>query len=243
MNSQSGPVGLKPAERIIFPLDLPDWAAASRLAGLLNGHVGWFKVGLELFIAEGPQVIAKLKDKAPETKIFLDLKLHDIPATVGLAMASAAGLGADLITVHAQGGREMMKAAVDNAGRTGVLAVTALTSLNPADFPELTEAARRPGALVIMLAGRAIEAGCRGLVASGRETALLREAFGSRPWLVIPGIRPTWARVAGDDQKRTAAPLEAVKAGADFLVIGRPIRDAADPAEAADRVAAELGGL
>lgn len=231
---------LSPRERLIFPLDLPDWASASAMAKKLDGHVGWFKVGLELFVAEGPAVVGRLRDLAPETRIFLDLKLHDIPATVGLAMAAASRLGADLITVHAQGGEAMLKAAVDKAGRTGVLAVTVLTSLNPAEMNELDSAHREPGALVRTLAARAVAAGCYGLVASGQEAALLRREFGPGPALVIPGIRPAWAQVAGDDQKRTATPAEAVRDGADYLVIGRPIRDAADPAEAADKIVAEL---
>lgn len=231
---------LKPVERVIFPLDLPGWNAAERFARLLNGHVGWFKVGLELFIAEGPPVIARLRELAPATKIFLDLKLHDIPATVGLAMAGAARLGADMITIHAQGGPAMMRAAVEKAGGAKVLAVTVLTSLNPAEMNELTPENREKGGLVKVLAARALEAGCHGLVASGHEVAALRQTFGENPRLIIPGIRPAWAQVAGDDQKRTATPREAVDGGADFLVIGRPIRDAADPVEAADKVVAEL---
>ncbi len=231
---------LKPLERIIFPLDLPDWATAEKFARRLNGHVGWFKVGLELFIAEGPSVVARLREAAPSSKIFLDLKLHDIPATVGLAMTRAASLGADMITVHAQGGEAMMRAAVEKAGGALVLAVTVLTSLNPADMDELSPERRAPGALVKTLAARAMSAGCHGLVASGHEALALRQNFGPSPRLVIPGIRPAWSQVAGDDQKRTATPREVLADGADFLVIGRPIRDAADPVEAADRVAAEL---
>ena len=227
-------------DRLVFPLDLPDWTQASLMAKTLNGHVGWFKVGLELFIAEGPPVLARLRDLAPDTKIFLDLKLHDIPATVGQAMSSAARLGADLITVHAQGGTAMLRAAVEKAGNTKVLAVTVLTSLNPAEMTELAPEVRQPGALVSHLAGQAISAGCHGLVASGHEVASLRQKFGPEPLLVIPGIRPAWVQVSGDDQKRTATPAEAVRDGADLLVIGRPIRDAANPAEAADRIIAEL---
>ena len=231
---------MKPVERLIFPLDLPNWTAAEKMARALNGHVGWYKVGLELFIAEGPPVLARLRDLAPDTKIFLDLKLHDIPATVGLAMASAARLGADMITIHSQGGESMLRRAVENAGDTKVLAVTVLTSLNPADMTELSEASRRPGALVRVLAERALKAGCHGLVASGHEVSGLKVAFGDQLRLVIPGIRPAWAQVPGDDQARTATPAEAVRDGADYLVIGRPIRDAQDPAEAADRVVAEF---
>ncbi len=233
---------LSSLDRLIFPLDLPDWPTAAKMAKTLNGHVGWFKVGLELFIAEGPPVLARLRELAPDTKIFLDLKLHDIPATVGLAMAAAARLQPEMITVHAQGGEPMLRAAVERAGQALVLAVTVLTSLNPTDMSELTPEARQTGALVNILAGRALAAGCHGLVASGHEVASLRRAFGAKPRLVIPGIRPAWAQVAGDDQKRTATPAEAVRDGADYLVIGRPIRDAQNPAEAADRIAAELGG-
>ena len=231
---------MRPVERLIFPLELPDWDRASAMAKKLDGHVGWFKVGLGLCIAEGPSVVGRLRQMAPETKIFLDLKLHDIPATVGLAMAAASKLGADLITVHAQGGEAMLRAAVEQAGDTSVLAVTVLTSLNPTELIELDDEHRRPGRLVKTLAGRALAAGCYGLVASGRGVEMLRAEFGSQPRLVIPGIRPAWAQVPGDDQKRTATPAEAVRDGADYLVIGRPIRDAADPAEAADRIVEEL---
>ena len=232
---------IKPVDRLIFPLDLPDWAAAEKMARILGGHVGWFKVGLELFVSEGPGVVERLRQLAPETKIFLDLKLHDIPATVGLAMAAAARLKPEMITVHAQGGLPMLRAAVEKAAPESlVLAVTVLTSLNPAEMEELSAEHRAPGQLVKTLANRAREAGCHGLVASGREVALLRETFGHELRLIIPGIRPAWAQVDGDDQKRTATPAEAVRDGADYLVIGRPIRDAADPAEAADRVVAEL---
>ena len=230
---------IRPIDRLIFPLDLPDWASAEKMARALNGHVGWFKVGLELFIAAGPAVLDRLRDLAPETKIFLDLKLHDIPATVGLAVAAVARLGPEMFTVHAQGGLEMMKAAVDRAGAATVLAVTVLTSLEPAAWEELTPEFRAPAALVSLLAGRALAAGCGGLVASGQELPALRKAFPSLK-LVVPGLRPAWAKVAGDDQKRTATPVDAVRDGADFLVIGRPIRDAPDPAEAADRLTAEL---
>jgi orotidine-5'-phosphate decarboxylase len=230
---------MKPIDRLIFPLDLPDWAAAEKMARALNGHVGWFKVGLELFVSAGPSALARLRDLAPETKIFLDLKLHDIPATVGLAAAAAARLGPEMFTVHAQGGLAMMKAAVDRAGPVTVLAVTVLTSLDPASWEELTPEFRAPAALVGLLAGRARAAGCGGLVASGQELKTLRAAFPDMK-LVVPGLRPAWAPVPGDDQKRITTPREAMMDGADYLVIGRPIRDAPDPVEAADRLAAEL---
>lgn len=232
---------MKAVERLIFPLDMPDWAAAENMVRSLNGHVGWFKIGLELFIAEGPSVLDRVRQLAPETKIFLDLKLHDIPATVGQAMAAACRWGAEMITVHCQGGEEMLRAAVERAeGRATVLAVTVLTSLNPALLTELSPEMRQPGVWVRHLAQRAVTAGCQGLVASGHEVASLRKVFGDKPKLVIPGIRPAWSLVAGDDQKRTATPGEVVRDGADYLVVGRPIREAQDPAEAADRVVNEL---
>ena len=229
-----------PKERIIFPLDAPDWTTAEKLAGILANDVGWFKVGLELFVAEGPQVLAKLKKVAPAAKIFLDLKLHDIPATVGRAMKNVSSLGADLVTVHAQGGTEMLTEAVKNAGHSKVLAVTLLTSLDPMQLEEIKPEAQQKGALVEILARRALKAGCHGLVASGHEVTTLRAAFGPEPWLIIPGIRPQWSLVAGDDQKRVATPASALKDGADLLVIGRPIRDADDPRLAAQKVAEEL---
>lgn len=232
-------IEITPRDRLIFPLDLPDWVTARKIAHSLNGHVGWFKVGLELFIAEGPSVLARLRELAPETKIFLDLKLHDIPATVGLAMAAAVRLKPDMITVHAQGGVAMMRAAVEQAEEVLVLAVTVLTSLNPVVLEELTPACQASGALVAILAARAGQAGCGGLVASGQEARFLKAAF-PQLRLIIPGIRPAWAKVTGDDQQRTATPAQAVQAGADYLVIGRPIREARDPAEAADRISVEL---
>ena len=234
---------MKAVDRLIFPLDVPKWDMAQKIVATLNGHVGWFKVGLELFIAEGPSVLDRVRQAAPETKIFLDLKLHDIPATVGQAMASASQLGADMITIHSQGGTDMLRAAVANAGDTTVLAITVLTSLNPALMSELSPEQREPGALVRFLGEQALNAGCQGLVASGHEVASLRSAFGPKPRLIIPGIRPKWAQVPGDDQKRTATPAQALQAGADYLVVGRPIRDAQDPALAADRVVEELSAI
>lgn len=232
---------MKAIERLIFPLDMPQWAVAEKMVRSLNGHVGWFKVGLELFIAEGPTVLDRIRQLAPETRIFLDLKLHDIPATVGRAMAAACRWEVEMITVHSQGGDQMLQVAVERAeAKVTVLAVTVLTSLNPAQLTELTSEMRQPGVLVRHLAQRALAAGCHGLVASGHEVASLRDAFGDKPKLVIPGIRPAWSVVAGDDQKRTATPGEVVRDGADYLVVGRPIRDASDPAEAADRVVDEL---
>ncbi|MDR1545666.1 MAG: orotidine-5'-phosphate decarboxylase [Deltaproteobacteria bacterium] len=239
-----------PADRLVLALDVPDRRRALELAGRLAGRAGWLKVGLELFAAEGLSLLDELKTAAPSAGLFLDLKLHDIPATVGRALAallsSTAGgpAGArptiELVTVHAQGGPEMMAAAAAAAGETIVLGVTVLTSLAPERLDELTEECRRPGRYVVKLAQRALAAGCRGLVASPLEAADLRDRFGPDFLLVTPGIRPGGRRTAGDDQKRAADVGDALAAGADLLVVGRPLRDAPDPAEAADRLLAEI---
>ncbi|MDR0621646.1 MAG: orotidine-5'-phosphate decarboxylase [Deltaproteobacteria bacterium] len=229
-----------PAKRLALPLDVPDRARALALAKALAGKVGFFKVGLELFVSEGPSLLSDLRQASPEAGIFLDLKLHDIPATVGRAAESAKALKVDLLTVHAQGGLEMMKAAAAKAGQTTVLGVTLLTSLDPSSLDELTEEYRKPGLYAARLAQRALIAGCGGLVCSCLETADLRARFGPAPLLVTPGIRPDWGQVANDDQKRVGTVGSALAAGSDLLVIGRPIRDAPDPAEACDRILEEI---
>jgi len=234
---------LSPKERLIFPLDVPDWPAAARLAEQLKDSVGWFKVGLELFISSGPEAVRELKQiTGGRTGIFLDLKLHDIPATVERAMAAAAELGADMVTVHACDGPGLIEAAKRRAGRTKVLGVTVLTSLDLSGELGLRPEYTDPMALVLLRAGQARQAGCDGLVCSGREAAAVRQALGPKPLIITPGIRPAWSLVAGDDQKRVVTPARAIADGADYLVVGRPIRDAADPVEAAAKVVAEIAG-
>ena len=241
MTDRSPVRALAPQDRLIFPLDLPDLEAALGYVYLLKGKVGYFKIGLELFISQGPAGVREIKKAAESSRIFLDLKLHDIPATVGRAMAAASGLGGDLITVHADGSRKMIEAAKAAAGSAKVLAVTVLTSLDPArDDLGLDPEYKKPGALVRHRAREALAAGADGLVCSGLEAAVLRSEFGPAPLLVTPGIRPAWSLVAGDDQQRVVTPVEAIKAGADLLVIGRPIRDAPDPARAAEMAAEEI---
>ncbi|MDR1310057.1 MAG: orotidine-5'-phosphate decarboxylase [Deltaproteobacteria bacterium] len=240
MNARSVRDSGNPATRLVFPLDVPDRARALSLAKALAGKVGFFKVGLELFVAEGPDLLGDLRGAAPDCGLFLDLKLHDIPATVGKAMEAARNLSADLVTVHAQGGPEMMRAAVGAAGGAVVLGVTVLTSLDPSSLVELTDECRRPGLYAASLAQRALDSGCGGLVCSSLETAGLRDRFGPGPLLVNPGIRPSWGQVRDDDQKRVGTVGSALSAGADLLVIGRPIREAPSPAEAADRVLDEI---
>lgn len=233
--------GLTPRDRLIFPLDVPTWDEAAALVGRLMDHVGIFKIGLELFISHGPAAVREVKAMARgRVGVFLDLKLHDISATVGQAMAAASALGADMITVHACDGSGLIRAAKARAGGAKVLAVTVLTSLDLKEDLGLAKEYTDPLALVALRARSAYEAGCDGLVCSGREAEAVRRMLGPEPLIVTPGIRPAWSIVPGDDQKRVVTPAMAIEAGADYLVVGRPIREADDPARAADRVVEEI---
>ncbi|VBB46195.1 Orotidine 5'-phosphate decarboxylase [uncultured Desulfatiglans sp.] len=232
-----------PKDYIIFPLDLPDYEQALGMVDRLRGHVGLFKVGLELFIAEGPKVLEAIRSRGG-AGIFLDLKLNDIPATVKRALSASARYQPHFVTIHAEAMDPILEEIPDDImGSTRILAVTVLTSLHSDKLirfgcdPRL--AADIP-ALVLMRARAAKEAGCHGVVCSGQEVRAIKAAFGPGFIAVTPGIRPAWSMVAGDDQKRIVTAAEAVRLGADYLVVGRPIRDAADPAEAADRLAEEI---
>ncbi len=214
----------RPANPLIFPLDVPTLEEARAWVERLRGHVGMFKLGLQLFSAHGPGAVREVTRAGG--RIFLDMKLHDIPATVEGAARALRGLDLAMLTVHAQGGKAMLEAAVAGAGEgVCVLAITRLTSL-PASIDEVAEAARC-----------AREAGCGGVVCAGPEVAAVREALGPELTIVCPGVRPAGADAG--DQVRVATPAEAVRAGADHLVIGRPIRDHADPVAAADALLAE----
>ncbi len=232
-------------EKLIVALDVSSAEAGSRLATRLHGHVGMFKVGLENFTAEGPVLPRFLV--ATGEKVFLDLKLHDIPNTVRAAARVAAQLGVSMFNVHASGGRKMMEAASQGAAegselrqdgmRPRVLAVTVLTSLTEEALRELGISGSAEE-VVVRLARLAREAGLDGVVASPREIAALRSALGPDFLIVTPGIRPVNA--AADDQARIATPEAAIRAGADYLVVGRPITGTTDPAAAADAIVAEM---
>lgn len=230
-------------DRIIFPLDVPSEAEALQLVEKLSGEVGMFKVGLELFIQAGPGLVKKIVQEG-EAGVFLDLKLHDIPATVSRAMQRIATIGASFTTVHCGETPRMLEAAVQGAGgRVGVLAVTVLTSVSTLDLK--LAGFRQPyrsemSSLVLKRAGMAMELGCAGVVCSGKEVKSIKESLGSDFIAVTPGIRPAWDNIRADDQKRITTPAQAIKDGADFLVIGRPIRDASDPVDAARKIAAEV---
>jgi len=226
-------------ERIVLALDVADGVEALALARALGDSVGMLKVGLELFIAEGPALVRELGEVGP---IFLDLKLNDIPNTVAGAARAAGGLGVRLLTVHALAGRHAIRAAADaiDRGRRDhprILAVTVLTSLDGRDLAELGIGGS-PEDAVLRLGALAIAAGADGLVCSPLEVAALRKALGPEVLLVVPGIRPAGA--AKGDQARVASAGDAVRSGADYVVVGRPLREAADPRKVAAELVAEM---
>jgi len=230
--------------RICAALDVPDPAGAAALAQKLAGKVGLFKVGLELFVAHGRAAIDAIATFG--IPIFLDLKLHDIPQTVESASRGAGALGAALVTIHASGGAEMIAAAKRglaagarsvNRAAPKLLAVTVLTSLGDAELASIGMQGPASDA-ALRLAKLAVQSGADGLVCSPHEVALIRAQLGREPLLVVPGVRPAGAAVG--DQKRVGTPGDTVRAGADWLVIGRPLRDASDPGAAAEAIAREI---
>jgi orotidine-5'-phosphate decarboxylase len=238
-------IAVEPRERIIFALDVAHFSEGQRFVGLLKDRVGLFKVGKQLFTHAGPKVVDMIQQKGQRT--FLDLKFHDIPNTVARASQEVTKLDVRMFNVHAMGGREMMIAAAQAARSTAkdlgipkpmVLAVTVLTSLD-------NQALRETGIespvedQVVRLAHLAEEAGLDGVVASPREIPLIRETCGKDFVIVTPGVRP--AETAMNDQKRVMTPRQAIEAGADYLVIGRPILLAKDPVEAVERIVEEIG--
>lgn len=226
--------------QLCLALDSRDEREIERLAQQTAEHVDLLKIGLTAFTTFGPHLVRRLADVRP---VFLDLKLHDIPAQVGGAIEAVGATGATYATVHTFGGRAMLEAAAASAPRgVTLLAVTVLTSL---DEPDLSSfgISEPPDKTVLRLADLALGAGVPGLVCSPREVVALRERYGNRrqgPLLVVPGVRP--AGSGSDDQRRTLTPGEAVAAGADILVVGRPITTAMDPADAAGRIREEMHG-
>jgi orotidine-5'-phosphate decarboxylase len=230
-------IGTQASDRLVFPLDVPTLADAEALVELLHQEVGVFKVGLELFTVAGPAAL-----RAPHARgrrVFLDLKMHDIPATVERGVAAAARLGAAYLTVHASGGPEMLQAAARAAHGTQLtlLAVTMLTSADDHTLSAIGLVGPMTDA-VSRLAQLAIDNGINGLVCSAAECPRLRRELGEDVILVTPGVRMEGDAV--QDQKRVATPAGALAAGADLLVVGRPIRDAASPLMAAGRVVQEI---
>lgn len=232
-----------PRDRLVIALDTPSLDAARELAGRLQGTVRWFKIGSELYTAAGPTVVGALRGSA---RVFLDLKFHDIPAQVAGAVAAATRLEVDLLNVHALGGRAMLRAARDaaehaaaSAGRRppAIIAVTLLTSGDPSVIQD-AGISGTPEGVALRLAKLAQAAGLDGVVASPLDAAAIRSACGPGFLIVCPGVRP--AGVDQDDQRRVLAPREAIAAGADMLVVGRPVTRAPDPRRAAEEMIREI---
>src|ERR1700737_1086280 len=224
------------ADKIIVALDVPTKKEALGLVGQLRGQISFFKIGLQLYTAEGPEIVRAIV--ASGAKVFLDLKLHDIPNTVARAVESAASLGVQLLTIHLSGGSEMIRAAVSARKRgMSILGVTVLTSSTQETLDEIgiEEQLDRH---VSRLGNLGVAAGIDGLVASPFEGGFLRRDLGAKIRIVVPGVRPSWSEP--DDQKRMMMPREAIEAGADYLVIGRPITAHKDPREAVEKIIKEL---
>jgi len=224
-------------EKIIVALDAPNATTALRLADELTGVVSWVKVGLQLFIAEGPSIVRAMKER--DFKVFLDLKIHDIPNTAREAIRSACALGVDMATIHLSGGETMVREAVSASADSSllVLGVTVLTSFNEAELRGIG-VARTPAEQVTSLVDLGTHAGLRGVVCSPHEIAALRAQHGGALTIVTPGVRPAGSDAG--DQQRVMTPAAAIQAGADYLVIGRPITGAPSPREAARAIAAEI---
>jgi orotidine-5'-phosphate decarboxylase len=232
-------------DRLIVALDYSSADAALQLVDSLEGACRWFKVGMELYYAAGNSIIERLLDR--DLKVFLDLKLHDIPNTVAGSVRSVGGTGASLLTIHAGGGDRMMRAAAKAAAMPGgleLLAVTVLTSMDAAELAGVgvsgdSEAGDPVEDQVLRLATLARAAGINGLVCSAEEVAAVREVMGPDARLVVPGIRPASAKGL-DDQRRTATPAQAIARGASMLVVGRPITTVIDPRAAVEAILEEM---
>lgn len=235
-------------DQLLIALDVETASGGLQLADRLRGVAGGFKIGSRLFTSEGPSIVRALVER--RDRVFLDLKFHDIPNTVGTAVAAATSLGVWMVNVHASGGTRMMQAARDAAADTAaasgqarpiVIAVTVLTSISQAALAD-TSVSLPMMDQVVRLARLAQDAGLDGVVASPRETAVIRRACGPDFAIVTPGIRGGGAVTSGkDDQERTMSPAEAIEAGASYLVVGRPIIAADDPRAAAEQIAREMG--
>ncbi len=231
---------MDPRQRLIVALDVSTAAAARKIVAAIGDSAHTYKVGMQLYAAEGPAIVRELVGSG--RRVFLDLKYHDIPTTVGAAVREAAQPGVSMVTVHASGGGKMLRAAVEAAQAAKadllVLAVTVLTSLDDA---ELGKIGLRGGVLdqVLRLAALALSNGCKGVVASAHEAAALRNEFGRDFAIVTPGVRP--AGSGHDDQARVVTPAEAIAAGASHIVVGRPITEADDPAAEARAILGQIG--
>ncbi len=236
---------MRPEDRIIIALDVDNLEKAEKLVRVTAPPATFFKIGSTPYTAMGPKVVRMVKKHGG--KVFLDLKWHDIPNTVAGAVAASVALGVDMVNVHASGGRAMMEAARKAATETAqklnkkpplVIGVTVLTSFDDVSYAEATSSSRQVNDQVPYLARLAKDSGLDGVVASPKEVPLIRQAVGSDFIIVTPGIRPSWA--AKGDQKRVTTPADAIGMGSDYIVIGRPIYEADDPAQALEKIIADI---
>jgi len=231
-----------PRSLLIFPLDVPSYNEAMGFVKTLGNYVGMFKVGLELFVAEGPNILKDIRNTC-DAGIFLDLKLHDIPATMTRAIKVALNYKPDFITVHCEQGGGFLKIPELASSTTKLLGITVLTSISPHDIEKmgyLKEYYENLADLAILKGKIAVDAGCHGLVCSAHEVEKIKKEIHEKLTLITPGIRPAWTLMNTDDQFRVMTPALAISKGADYIVVGRPIRDAEDPAIAAKKVVEEI---
>ncbi len=221
---------------IIFPLDFPDYENVVRYVEMLKDHVGVFKIGLELFISQGPGIVGSIRSIC-SNKIFLDLKLHDIPETVKRSINALSQYKPDFVTIHPELPKGFLKEI--ELFQTKILGVTVLTSIDKDMLKSMGYSITDVTELVIKRARFAKEVGCHGVVCSGHEIKRIKQELGEDLIVVVPGIRPKWA-VSKDDQKRVVTPRDAIMSGADYIVVGRPIRNAKDPKKAASKIVDEI---
>jgi len=228
---------MKNSSQVILALDFNDMASTVEMINLTKEHIGIYKLGLEFYLAHGNSGVKEIQSRFTDIEIFLDLKLHDIPNTVAGACRSVADLNPKFLTVHASGSSKMVSAASSTLPNVEITAVTILTSLDQKQMIAMG-LNENIETLTLSLAKNAVNSGARAIVSSPQEVSLLRKHLGEKVTLITPGVRPSGAE--RDDQERVMTPLEAIEAGADFVVIGRPITKASDPKQAAEAITASL---
>ena len=228
---------MKNSSQVILALDFNDMASTVEMINLTKEHIGIYKFGLEFYLAHGKSGVKEIQSRFNGIEIFLDLKLHDIPNTVAGACRSVADLNPKFLTVHASGGSQMISAASSTLPNVEITAVTILTSLDQEQMSAMGLSENIEN-LTLSLAKNAVNSGARAIVSSPQEVSLLRKHLGEKITLITPGVRPSGAE--RDDQERVMTPREAIEAGADFVVIGRPITKASDPKQAAEAITASL---
>lgn len=228
---------MRNSSQVILALDFSDMASTVEMINLTKEHIGIYKLGLEFYLSHGKSGVKKIQSRFSGIEIFLDLKLHDIPNTVAGACRSVADIDPKFLTVHASGGSKMISAASSTLPNVEITAVTILTSLDQEQMIAMG-LNENIETLTLSLAKNAVNSGARAIVSSPQEVSLLRKHLGEKVTLITPGVRPSGAE--RDDQERVMTPREAIDAGADFVVIGRPITKASDPKQAAEAITASL---